>query len=183
MVPKGFIRHQVLESLNQKSMSGSEIINEIEKKTNGHWKPSPGSIYPLLSWLQDNGHVRELPTDQNGMKRYELTESGKVLLDEQKGIIEEQRKRIDEQRRSYMNFKKHTGFVGPPFMTGPWFHFPSEESVKVRKSIRGLVAAFFELGENLQTNFSEQILEEAIKVLDETTGKIEELNKKSRSQK
>lgn len=69
MVPKGFIRYQVLESLGENPMSGSEIIDEIESKTNGRWKPSPGSIYPLLAWLQDNGHVKELPVEQSGMKR------------------------------------------------------------------------------------------------------------------
>ena len=52
-VPKGFLRYQVLELLNEKPLSDSEITNEIEKKTNGCWKPSPGSVYPLLAWLQD----------------------------------------------------------------------------------------------------------------------------------
>ena len=85
MVPKGFIRYRVLESLNEKPMSGSEIMTDIEGQTGGFWKPSPGSIYPLLSWLQDNGHVKELPME-NGLKRYELTEKGKKLLFEQRKI-------------------------------------------------------------------------------------------------
>ena len=54
MVPKGFLRYHVLEALNQKAMSGSELMDEIQKHTGGNWKPSPGSIYPLLAWLQDN---------------------------------------------------------------------------------------------------------------------------------
>src|SRR3972149_3163410 len=85
MVPKGFIRYHVLEALNQKPMSGSELMEEIEKQTGGFWKPSPGSIYPLLAWLQDNGHIKELPAE-NGLKRYELTESGKALLAEQEKV-------------------------------------------------------------------------------------------------
>jgi DNA-binding PadR family transcriptional regulator len=76
MVPKGFIRYHVLEALNEKPMSGSELMDQIEKHTGGTWKPSPGSIYPLLSYLQDNGYIKELPTD-NGLKRYELTLTGK----------------------------------------------------------------------------------------------------------
>ena len=72
MVPKGFIRYHVLECLSQKPMSGSELMEDIERHTGGCWKPSPGSIYPLLSWLQDNGHIKELPVE-NGLKRYELT--------------------------------------------------------------------------------------------------------------
>ncbi len=85
MVPKGFIRHQVLEALSEKPMSGSEIMEQIQKRTGNFWKPSPGSIYPLLSWLQDNGYVKELPSE-NGLKRYELTKSGKGLLEEQTRI-------------------------------------------------------------------------------------------------
>ena len=92
MVPKGFIRYHVLEVLNQKPMSGSEIMNEIEKRTGGFWKPSPGSIYPLLAWLQDNGYIKELPIE-NGLKRYELTKSGKLLFEEQKKI----RKKVREE--------------------------------------------------------------------------------------
>jgi len=84
MVPKGFIRYHVLESLSEKPMSGSEIMDDIGNRTNGRWRPSPGSIYPLLAWLQDNGHVKEMPSDQSGLKRYELTDKGEVLLEEQK---------------------------------------------------------------------------------------------------
>ena len=79
MVPKGFLRYHVLEALNEKAMSGSELMEEIQKRTGGTWKPSPGSIYPLLAWLQDNSYVKELPTE-NGFKRYELTQTGKTCL-------------------------------------------------------------------------------------------------------
>jgi len=74
-VPKGYLRYQVLELLNEKPMSGSEIMNEIEKRTGGCWKPSPGSVYPLLAWLQDNGYVREVPVEESGVKRYTLTDN------------------------------------------------------------------------------------------------------------
>jgi DNA-binding PadR family transcriptional regulator len=93
MVPKGFIRYHVLEALSQKPMSGSELMDDIEKHTGGFWKPSPGSIYPLLSWLQDNGYIKELAVE-NGLKRYELTESGKSLLEEQKKIREHVRAEV-----------------------------------------------------------------------------------------
>ncbi|MCR6692088.1 MAG: PadR family transcriptional regulator, partial [archaeon YNP-LCB-003-016] len=85
-VPKGFLRYQVLELLNEKPLSGSEIMSEIEKLTNGCWKPSPGSIYPLLSWLQDDGYIQGVPTEESGMKRYMLTEKGRKLLEEQRKV-------------------------------------------------------------------------------------------------
>jgi DNA-binding PadR family transcriptional regulator len=37
MVPKGFLRYQVLKLLNEKPMSGSELMSEIEKQTEGRW--------------------------------------------------------------------------------------------------------------------------------------------------
>jgi len=163
MVPKGFIRYHVLEVLNQRPMSGSEIMDEIENQTGGFWKPSPGSIYPLLAWLQDNGYIRELPVE-NGLKRYELTESGKSLFEEQKKI----RKKVREEG----------GFLPMPFIDGLLFKIPPEKTVEIRESIKRLVMAFFQLGGTLQEKFSEQTLNEVIKALDETARKLEEINKK-----
>ena len=59
MVPKGFLRFQLLKMLLERPMSGSEIMSELESETNGYWKPSPGSIYPLLAWLQDQTYIKE----------------------------------------------------------------------------------------------------------------------------
>jgi DNA-binding PadR family transcriptional regulator len=166
IVPKGFLRFQVLELLAEKPMSGSEIMNEIEKKTNGCWKPSPGSIYPLLAWMQDNGYVKELPMDENGMKRYLLTDKGKTLL--------------EEQRRIKEKLKKEARFFPPPFMGPLWFRLPPEKTFKLRESLRKFIITFFELGAALEENFSEKAIDETRKILDETTGKLEEMYKKLR---
>jgi DNA-binding PadR family transcriptional regulator len=164
LVPKGFIRYQVLELLNEKPMSGSEIINEIEKRTDGRWKPSPGSVYPLLSWLQDNNYVKELPAGQNGMKRYTLTDKGEALLKEQKEIR--------------MKYRKEAKFMPPPFLGGLWFRIPPEKTVELRKALRRVFVAFFELGGNLEEHFSKEAVEDVQKILNETAEKLEELNKK-----
>jgi DNA-binding PadR family transcriptional regulator len=178
MVPKGFIRYQVLDSLSKRPMSGSEIIDEIEKRTNGRWKPSPGSIYPLLSWLQDNGHVKELPSDQSGMKRYELTDGGKTLLEQQRTIMEEQQKMIDEQRKNYMRLRREGRFFGPPFMRAPWFHLPPEKTEELKESIGKLIRTSFKLGENLEAHYSEQVFEDVRRVLQETAEKLEKINER-----
>jgi DNA-binding PadR family transcriptional regulator len=64
-------------------MSGTEIVEKIEKQTEGNWKPSSGSIYPLLSWLSKKGFTKELPKDQDGNKRYCYTQLGNEFLKEQ----------------------------------------------------------------------------------------------------
>ena len=85
--PKWLLLNGLLESLNEKAMSCSELIDEIHKSTGGTWKPSPDIIYPLLTNLQDSAFVKELLTE-NGVKRFELTQSGKDLLVEQTKIKE-----------------------------------------------------------------------------------------------
>lgn len=168
MVPKGFIRCRVLEALNEKPMSGSEIMNEIERQTGGFWKPSPGSIYPLLAWLQENGHIKELPME-NGLKRYELTENGKALLNEQKKI----RKHLREE----------VGFLPAPFFDNLFMKISPKKKAEIRGSVRELSIAFFELGSSLQEHFSQQAIDEARRVLDETTRKFNEIKNKIEDEK
>ena len=168
MVPKGFIRCRVLEALNEKPMSGSEIMEEIEKQTGGFWKPSPGSIYPLLAWLQDNCYVKELPME-NGLKRYELTENGKALLAEQKKI----RKQLREQ----------VGFLPAPFFVNLLMKISPEQKGEIRDSFRELTASFFELGSTLQGHFSEEVINELKQLLDEATRRINEINDKLKGEK
>ena len=79
-VPRGFLSYGVLKILNQKPMSGSELMEEIEKRTG--WKPSPGSIYPLLARLQEESFVEEVKSDESGLKRFKLTDKGQTLLAE-----------------------------------------------------------------------------------------------------
>jgi DNA-binding PadR family transcriptional regulator len=182
MVPKGFIRYQILESLGEKPMSGSEIMNEIEARTNGRWKPSPGSIYPLLAWLQDSSHIKELPEKQSGMKRYELTESGKTLLEEQRKIIAEQRKKMKEYAKNHMGFGKER-FFGPPFAGAFISGLPEEKLVEVRKTMHKLVTAFFELGRNIEEHASNEAFDKALKLLNSTAEKLEEMNQKLNGEK
>jgi DNA-binding PadR family transcriptional regulator len=182
MVPKGFIRYQVLESLGEKPMSGSEIIDEIENKTNGNWKPSPGSIYPLLAWLQDNGHIRELQTEQGGMKRYELTESGKALLQEQKNIMDEQRKKMREYAKKHEGFGRRR-FFGPPFLGAFLSGLSEEKLAEGRKTMHNLMAAFFNLGRSLNEHPSDKVFDQSLKLINDTAEKLEELRQNLEGEK
>ena len=168
MVPKGFIRYHVLEALNQKPMSGSELMEEIEKHTGGFWKPSPGSIYPLLAWLQDNSYVKELPSE-NGLKRYELTESGKSLLVEQEKIMN--------------NFREEAGFMPGQFFDSFLMKIPPEKIVEIRGSMKRLAMAMFKVGNTLRDKYSEQAMNDALRVVDETAKKLEEIHKQLKGEK
>jgi len=166
MVPKGFLRYQVLRLLNEKPMSGSEIMNEIEKQTNGRWKPSPGSIYPLLAWLQDKGFIKEAGEQEAGIKRYILTEQGKTFLEEHDKTREELRKRF-----------KHFG-PGPGFMGPMWFEFYPEKAKELRRATKDLAIALWDLRDKMRKEYSEKVAEEAKKALEEAAKKIEDITKK-----
>jgi DNA-binding PadR family transcriptional regulator len=57
-------------------MHGYEIIAELSQRTEGLWRPSPGSIYPTLQLLEDEGLITVQPDDAGGKKRFSLTEEG-----------------------------------------------------------------------------------------------------------
>jgi len=166
IVPKGFLRYQVLQALSEKPMSGSELMEEIGKSTGGNWKPSPGSIYPLLAWLQDNQYITELPHD-NGLKRYKLTQSGKDLL-------VEQTKAREKCREEFMGF---------PFFDRSLSHVPPEKVMLIRSTMRRAFTAAAQVGKTLRENYSENNLDEALKILDEAAQKLEQLNIKLKGDK
>ena len=73
---KGDVRAAVLAILAEKPMHGYQIIQEIEERSDGAWKPSPGSVYPTLQMLADEGLVAA--EESNGKKTYSLTEAGRA---------------------------------------------------------------------------------------------------------
>jgi len=141
-------------------MSGSEIMDEIERETHGFWKPSPGSIYPLLAWLQDKGYIKEVPSGEVGVKRYTITEQGLKLLEE--------RAKIEEKMRRII-------FFAPRFM---WFIPSMRRIVELHGSLEKIIKAIVDLGEALEEKFDEQTLKEAHRILNETAEKIEDLARK-----
>ena len=69
---RGGLRIWVFSILRQEPKNGAEIMNQIELASQGNWRPSPGSIYPLLDELQ-----REASISKREDGRYEITEKGK----------------------------------------------------------------------------------------------------------
>lgn len=71
---RGDVRMAILALLSEKPMHGYEMIQELEEKTGGRWRPSAGSIYPTLQLLEDEGLVRSEEVD--GKKVFSLTGEG-----------------------------------------------------------------------------------------------------------
>jgi DNA-binding PadR family transcriptional regulator len=70
----------VLALLAEEPMHGYQIIQEIDRRSGGSWKPSPGSVYPTLQQLEDEGLVRA--QEQEGRRVYRLTEEGQRVAAE-----------------------------------------------------------------------------------------------------
>ena len=71
---RGNVRAAILALLTERPMHGYEMIKEIDTRTGGVWSPSPGSIYPTLQLLEDEGLITS--EESGGRKRFTLTEAG-----------------------------------------------------------------------------------------------------------
>ena len=72
--PRGDVRAAILSLLAEEPMHGYQLIGEIEKRSAGTWRPSPGSVYPTLQLLADEGLVRVETVGEK--KTYALTPEG-----------------------------------------------------------------------------------------------------------
>ena len=72
---RGDIRTAVLAILAEEPGHGYDVIQRLEEKTDGAWRPSPGSVYPTLQLLEDEGLVRSVERD--GKRVFEITEPGR----------------------------------------------------------------------------------------------------------
>jgi DNA-binding PadR family transcriptional regulator len=77
---RGDVRAAILALLTERPMHGYEMIQEIGERSGGLWRPSPGSVYPTLQLLADEGLVAS--SDGSGSKRlFELTDEGRAAAE------------------------------------------------------------------------------------------------------
>lgn len=165
-VPRGLLKFYVLKALNQKPKSGSEILEEIQRETGGRWKPSPGSIYPLLAWLEDRGYARRLLKHKSGLKRYALTDHGREFLKKQAKFGENLRRKLE--------------FLAPALVGGFQLESNSEALREIRKPVWRFVTAFLNLRLHLTKDVPREVVEEITEILTLSTEKIEGLAEKLR---
>lgn len=73
---RGAIRTAILLSLREEPAHGYEVMRRLEEMSGGLWRPSPGSVYPHLQMLEDEGLVRS--SDVDGSRTYTLTDAGRA---------------------------------------------------------------------------------------------------------
>jgi DNA-binding PadR family transcriptional regulator len=73
---RGDVRASLLALLKDRPMHGYEMIREIAERSGGSWKPSPGSVYPTLQMLEEEGLV--VGEESGGKKLFKLTDEGRT---------------------------------------------------------------------------------------------------------
>jgi DNA-binding PadR family transcriptional regulator len=86
MFEQGDLKLVILRLLEEKPRHGYEIIKELESRSSGAYSPSPGTVYPTLTMLEDLGYARAVP-EEGGKKIYEITEEGKKHLAEHSSTV------------------------------------------------------------------------------------------------
>jgi DNA-binding PadR family transcriptional regulator len=83
----GDLRFIVLALLTEQPRHGYELIKELEDRTGGAYRPSPGVIYPTLALLEDEGFIRPAAGD-GGRKLYEATDTGREALEQNRAGVD-----------------------------------------------------------------------------------------------
>lgn len=82
---RGDVRSAILDVLRYEPFNGYQIIGQISERTDGAWKPSPGSVYPTLQQLEDEGLVEA--DEERGRRAFRLTDAGATYVEDNAGEI------------------------------------------------------------------------------------------------
>jgi DNA-binding PadR family transcriptional regulator len=77
---RGDVRIAILALLAEEPMHGYQVIQELGERSGGMWRPSPGSVYPTLQMLEDEGLISAAEVD--GKRVFSLTEAGTAAVAE-----------------------------------------------------------------------------------------------------
>src|SRR5207244_7230571 len=83
----GDVKYVILKLLKDKPRHGYEVMKELEEQLHGCYSPSPGTVYPTLQWLEDDGLV--VAEDLEGKKVYGITDVGRRFLDEHRSQVQD----------------------------------------------------------------------------------------------
>src|SRR2546428_432770 len=90
----GDMKYVILKLLQDKPRHGYEVMKELEERMHGCYSPSPGTVYPTLQWLEDEGLVTA--RDVGGKKVYEVTDAGRQFLQEHRDVVDDIFDRVRE---------------------------------------------------------------------------------------
>jgi DNA-binding PadR family transcriptional regulator len=103
--PKGLLRYYILHKIAQKPIHGYEIIQDIDSKTEGAWRPGAGSLYPILKKLVSEGLIKAEPEPSAEATRrvYQITPKGVESLAHAKEMFANFQQRFGSLRRLFID--------------------------------------------------------------------------------
>ncbi len=141
----GDLRLVLLAMIEEKPRHGYELIKDLEQKFGGAYAPSPGSVYPTLTLLEELGHLRAATSE--GTKRlFEITEEGGRYLRENEAALRSALSRMEmaasavsgEAPPADLHHAMHTLKASLLFHRGGW---DDKETERVRQIIESAAAA------------------------------------------
>jgi DNA-binding PadR family transcriptional regulator len=81
---RGDVRAAILALLQEGPRNGYQIMSEIEERSSGAWRPSPGAVYPALQLLADEGLIEG--EESGGRRTFSLTDAGRRHVEENPGM-------------------------------------------------------------------------------------------------
>jgi len=153
---RGEVRYLILGVLADGPCHGYQIIQTIEQRSNGAYRPSPGTIYPNLQLLEEMGSIEA--QQEEGRKVYSLTEQGRQEYEERREDVEDSFERLDSHADWVQAFDFH------------------ELSRRVRRLLRGV-------GKGVRTGrVGRSEMKQIRQAIDEAIERIEDILKGGRSQ-
>jgi DNA-binding PadR family transcriptional regulator len=104
MLASGDLRLIILALLSEKPSHGYEIIKQVEEHSSGTYSPSPGMVYPALTYLEEVGYASS--ESEGSKKLYRITETGTAYLNENRASVEETLDQLARFGRKFAEFQK-----------------------------------------------------------------------------
>jgi DNA-binding PadR family transcriptional regulator len=95
MFEQGDLKFVILRLLADKPRHGYDIIKELEERSGGRYAPSPGTVYPTLTLLEDMGYAKATVED-GGKKVYSITDEGTAYLAANQSTVDDVLERLAE---------------------------------------------------------------------------------------
>jgi len=146
---RGEIRYLVLDAIKERPRHGYEVIQHIEERAGGTYRPSPGVIYPTLQMLEELGHASIV--EQDGRKAYAITDAGRADLAENQRSVDDFYGRVEEE---------------------PWEAY-AEDFAEVMRRLARLMKTF-KLAAR-QSRLTPETLRAVGKIIDEAMGRIDDV--------